>query len=45
MEKFGYAMFLANQMYGLEMLPDDFEEIGLVAWNMIGNKKQKLYRC
>lgn len=44
MEKFGYAMFLANQMYGLELLPEDFEEIGLVAWNMIGNKKQKLYR-
>ena len=44
MEKFGYAMFLANQMYGLELLPDDFEEIGLVAWNKIGNKRQKLYR-
>jgi len=39
MEKFGYAMFLANQLYGLELLPDDFEEIGLVAWRMIGNKR------
>lgn len=44
MEKFGYAMFLANQLYGLEMLPDDFEELGLVAWNRIGNKRQRLYR-
>lgn len=44
MEKFGYAMFLANQLYGLELLPEDFEEIGLVAWNEIGNKRQRLYR-
>ena len=44
MEKFGYAMFLANELYDLELLPDDFEEIGLVAWRMIGNKRQRLYR-
>lgn len=44
MEKFGYAMFLANQLYNLELLPDDFEEIGLVAWRSIGNKRQRLYR-
>lgn len=44
MEKFGYAMFLANQLYNLELLPDDFEEIGMVAWRMIGNKRQRLYR-
>ena len=42
--KFGYAMFLANKLYDLEVLPDDFEEIGLVAWEMIGNKRQRLYR-
>ena len=44
MEKFGYAMFLANQLYDLELSTDDFEEIGLVAWRMIGNKRQRLYR-
>lgn len=44
MEKFGYAMFLANELYDLELLPDDFEEIGLVAFNRIGNKRQRLYR-
>lgn len=44
MEKFGYAMFLANQLYGLELLPDDFEEIGIIAFRMIGNKRQRLYR-
>lgn len=44
MENFGYAMFLANSMYGLSILPEDFEEIGLVAWNMIGNKNCRLYK-
>lgn len=44
MEKFGYAMFLANQLFDLELIPEDFEEIGLIAWNMIGNKRQRLYR-
>lgn len=44
MEKFGYAMFLANNMYGLNILPEDFEDLGLVAWNMIGNKTCRLYR-
>lgn len=44
MEKFGYAMFLANTMYDLHILPEDFEEIGLVAWNMIGNKNCRLYK-
>lgn len=44
MEKFGYAMFLANQLYDVELSTDDFEEIGLVAWRMIGNKNQRLYR-
>ena len=44
MESFGYAMFLANQLYNLELLPEDFEDIGLVAWRQIGNKRQRLYR-
>ena len=44
MENFGYAMFLANSMYGVQLLPEDFEELGLVAWNMIGNKNCRLYK-
>lgn len=44
MEKFGYSMFLANELYDLELSADDFEEIGLIAWKMIGNKRQRLYR-
>lgn len=35
---------LANILYNLEMTPEDFEEIGLVAWSKIGNKQIRLYR-
>lgn len=41
---FYYAMSLANQLYDLDMQEDAFEEIGLIAWNQIGNKRCKLYR-
>lgn len=44
MENFGYAMFLANSLYGIQIQPEDFEELGLVAWNMIGNKNCRLYK-
>jgi hypothetical protein len=37
-------MTLANELYGLNMLVDDFEEVGLVAWNKIGNLRAKLYK-
>ena len=39
---FHYAMVLANQMYGTEMQPEDFEELGIIAFNKIGNKRSKL---
>lgn len=42
MNNFKYALVLAHQLYGLEMTEDDFEEIALVAWNHIGNKRYKL---
>jgi len=38
MEEFHSAYSQANLLYGLEMNPEDFEEIGLIAWNRIGNK-------
>lgn len=41
---FHQAMFQANLLYGIEMLPQDFEEYGLIAWNLIGNKNVRLYR-
>jgi len=39
---FHYAMYLANSLYAVELLPEDFEEIGLVAYNLIGNKNTRL---
>lgn len=33
-----------KEFYGLSMNPDEFETIGLVAWDKIGNKRYKLYK-
>ena len=44
MNEFGYAMFLANSLYGLNMDSDIFEELGLIAFNQIGNKRTRLYK-
>ena len=44
MNDFNYAYILANQLYGLELEPINFEELALVAWNLIGNKTVRLYR-
>lgn len=41
---FKSAMFQADLLYGLELIPEDFEELGLIAWNLIGNKRCKLYK-
>lgn len=41
---FYYAYTLANTLFGIELEEQDFEEIGLVAWNMIGNKNTRLHR-
>lgn len=44
MESFYTAMFQANMLYGVTINPDDFAEIGLIAWNLIGNKNTRLYK-
>ena len=44
MENFNAAYAQANLLYGLEIPPENFEEIGLIAWNKIGNKNYQLYR-
>ena len=44
MNNFHSAMFQANLLYGVSINPDDFEELGLIAWNFIGNKHTRLYR-
>ena len=44
MNKFYYALSLLETMYGVSMKEDEFEEIASVAWNLIGNKRTRLYR-
>lgn len=41
---FHYAQVLANQYYNVDMEPEDFEELGLIAFERIGNKRTKLHR-
>lgn len=45
MYDFNYAMFLVNQLYGMDPVPEDFEEVGLIAFNSIGNKRTRIYKC
>lgn len=44
MTNFNEAYTHANLLYDLELTPADFEEIGMVAWQKIGNKQDRLYR-
>lgn len=46
MEKnnFHYVAVLLDQLYGIEMDDEDLEEIGLLAWDSIGNKNTRLYK-
>lgn len=44
MNDFNYIYTIANSLYGLELEPEQFEELGLTAWNLIGNKTVRLYR-
>lgn len=44
MEDFHAAMYQANLLYGIDMEEADFEEVGLIAWNKIGNKRVQNYR-
>ena len=37
-------MTLMEQLYGITMQEDQFEEIALIAWQMIGNKETRTYR-
>ena len=40
---FHYVAVLLDQLYGIEMEEEDLEELGLIAWESIGNKDTKLY--
>jgi len=44
MEDFRTVYAQANLLYGIDISPEEFEEIGLIAWAKIGNKQVKLYR-
>lgn len=44
MDNFYSIISYANLMYGLDMNENDAIDIGLVAWNRIGNKQCRLYR-
>lgn len=34
----------ARELYGVEVNPDEFETIGMIAWDKIGNKKYRWYK-
>lgn len=44
MTSFNEAYTHAQLLYDIELTPEDFEEIGMVAWNKIGNKQDVLYQ-
>lgn len=41
---FHYSMSLLNMLYGITVQEDEWEEIALTGWNMIGNKRMRIYR-
>lgn len=41
---FHYVAVLLEQFYGLEMEDEDLEELGLIAWELIGNRNTRLYK-
>lgn len=44
MNDFHYGLSLLNTLYGITMSEEDWEEIALVGWGLIGNKRTRLYR-
>ena len=44
MNNFHYIGVLLDMLYGIELDSEDLEEIGLIGWNLIGNKNTRLYR-
>lgn len=41
---FNTAYSHLRELYGLELNPDEFESLGLIAWDRIGNKQFKWYK-
>lgn len=43
MQNFHYVAVLLDMLYGVELEDQDLEELGLRAWELIGNKNRKFY--
>ncbi len=44
MQNFHYVAVLLDMLYGIELDDEVLEELGLLAWGLIGNKNRKLYK-
>lgn len=44
MNNFHYVGVLLDMLYGIELEDEEIEELGLLAWGLIGNKNTRLYR-
>ena len=44
MNQFHYALSLLNTLYDIDIPEDVFEEISIIAWQYIGNKRTRIYR-
>lgn len=44
MNNFQYVGVLLDMLYGIDMEQEELEELGLLGWNLIGNKNTRLYR-
>lgn len=44
MNDFHYVAVLLDMIYGIELEEEDLEELGLIGWNLIGNKNTRLYK-
>lgn len=44
LQDFHYSMNLLEMLYGITIQEDTWEEIALIGWNYIGNKRTRLYR-
>lgn len=41
---FHYVQVLLDQLYGIDIEEEDLEELGLIAWELIGNKDTRTYK-
>lgn len=44
LNSFYYGLSLLNTLYGIDVTEEDYEEIALIGWGLIGNKRTRLYR-